>query len=150
MKQIQLTQGKVALVDDDVYEWAKDYKWFAHFDNGNWYACRGFTKGYKQYSMMKLHHAIIGFPLDGFEVDHIDGDGLNNQRSNLRFVDDRGNGQNQHLNNKTSKYVGVCWYKSRKKWRALIRINGKQKHLGFFNVEEEAAEVYRQAVNNLK
>ena len=80
------------------------------------------------------------------EVDHINGDGLDNRRSNLRLCTRRQNSMNQKKQkNCTSKYKGVSWSKRRKKWAAAITLYGKYKSLGFFDDEEEAAQAYRVA-----
>lgn len=79
-------------------------------------------------------------------VDHIDGNPLNNRRSNLRVADKRTNAQNMKSNiGTTSKFKGVCWDKARNKWRANIKIGDKQTHLGRFVTEKEAAIAYNNA-----
>jgi hypothetical protein len=75
----------------------------------------------------------------GMECDHDDGDGLNNQRENLFEVTRRGNGENRH-HVKTSRYLGVCWCKRDKRWKAQIRVNGKKIHLGNHSDELSAAQ----------
>jgi hypothetical protein len=82
----------------------------------------------------------------GMETDHKNGNGLDNQKSNLRIVTHRQNCQNQHIN-KTSKYVGLYWDKKANKWTSRIVINGKQKNLGSFDSEEEA---YKSYIDKLK
>lgn len=86
-------------------------------------------------------------------VDHIDRDQKNNHFSNLRWCDYSQNNRNR---NKSigcySRYIGVSFYKSNKKWRAALQINGKKKHLGCYDTEEEAYEAFKTAVveNNLQ
>lgn len=147
MKQISLTQGKIALVDDEVYEWAKDYKWHAFKHRNTFYVHRSFCD-YNGRGTIKLHHAIIGYPLNGLIIDHIDGNGLNNQRSNLRIVTIRKNNQNtkKHRN---GNLVGASWCKDRNKWLSQITINGKRKNLGRYDTEQEAHDVYVKAINEL-
>ena len=89
---------------------------------------------------MKMHRIITSAP-DGIGVDHIDGDGLNNQKRNLRLCTHRGNGQNLHVS-KTSKYPGVSWHKASHKWRATVSTPQGYKHLGAFTSEEEAFKTY--------
>lgn len=150
MKQIPLTQDKFTQVDDDIYEWAKDYKWYARKHRRTYYAVRNFRlERNGQQRTMFLHHCIIGFPLDKNEIDHIDGSGLNNQRSNLRIATNRGNEQNKHLTNKSSKYIGVSLRTDRDKWEAKLYIKGKTLHLGLFDVEEDAALAYKAACEKL-
>lgn len=147
MIEIPLTKGKVAIVDDcDAY--LAGYKWIfcmnqkGNLDSG--YAKRRTDrKGH-----MFMHHAIIGFPLDGFQVDHIDGNKLNNCRDNLRIISRRENMRNKpchRTGNKSSKFVGVCYDKIRGGWIATITVNSKQKYLGRFSSELEASNAYQFA-----
>lgn len=79
-------------------------------------------------------------------VDHIDGNGLNNRRENLRLVTHSQNMQNQRMQvNNTSGYKGVSWHKVRGMWRATIRVNNKNKHLGYFKTRELAYAAYCEA-----
>ena len=80
-------------------------------------------------------------------VDHIDNNPLNNELGNLQIITHRKNLSKDKKG--SSKYTGVCWYESRKKWIAGIRVNGKKKHLGYFTNEEEAAEAYQKALKEL-
>jgi len=80
------------------------------------------------------------------EIDHINGDKLDNRRENLRSATRSQNKMNSGKpKNNTSGYKGVCWYKRGNKWRAQIGINGKLKHLGYFEDKEEAAKAYKKA-----
>lgn len=147
--EIALSQNKFALVDDCDYEFLNQWKWSASKNKNTetFYAkCPTKLSNGKRTSMF-MHHAILGKPDPGFWVDHIDGNGLNNQKSNLRFVTIRQNLQNQVNRNKSSKYPGVSWHKHCKKWSANIRINGKLKHLGYFIEEKMAFESYKNAIN---
>ena len=146
MKQIPLTQGKFTLVDDDVYEWAKDYKWLTDTGIHTFYAARQASrKDSSKRKLIYLHHCIVGFPLNSLMVDHKDGDGLNNQRINLRFVTNRKNQQNQ-IGHRNGRLAGVSLLK-KKYWRATIQISGKSIHLGYFPTEREAHEAYMKAAN---
>ena len=146
MKEIFLTQGQVALVDDIDYERLNCFKWCAQKDKNTFYARRYLSKKNGKSYMIQMHHEILGIPPKGLITDHRDGNGLNDQRENLRFVTYKQNNQNRKNQESSSKYPGVCWYKTTNKWIANIRINGKQKHLGFFADELEAFEAYRKAV----
>jgi len=149
MKEIILTQGKVALVDDEDYERLNQHKWSADKNGNTFYARRmSPTVNGKRHGIL-MHHEIIGYPQKGFEVDHKNGDGLRNLRSNLRHITHRQNLQNLQNIKKTSKYPGVGWHKLREKWRAYISINNKAKHLGLFTNELKAFEAYESAVNEL-
>lgn len=148
MKEIPLTQGRVALVDDANYGWLNQWKWCAARASCQYlfYATRNVrTSGHRYYEHM--HRAILGLqPGDGKQCDHVDGDGLNNQRSNLRISSQT---ENMHNRRKlivgTSKYKGVCWYRRERKWRARIRVNRKLISLGYFASETDAALAYNRA-----
>jgi hypothetical protein len=84
-------------------------------------------------------------PPNDLQIDHIDGNGLNNQKSNLRVVTHRENHQNRQ-HKKSSKFPGVSWNKKIKKWNAKIRIGNKSLHLGYFYDEEEASKAYSLAL----
>ena len=88
---------------------------------------------------------------NGYEVDHIDEDKLNNYIGNFQLLTKRQNISKSRLlsGKKSSQFTGVCWYKRDKKWSAEIRINGKKKHLGVFKNEYEAHLCYQKALNNL-
>lgn len=150
MKEIALTQGKTALVDDCDFERLNRFKWFAvkSKNNNMFYAGMDSPRVNGKRHRIHMHHKVIGMPLCGFMADHKNGQGTDNRRKNLRFVTNRQNGQNRK-GQKSSKYPGVSWIKANKKWRATIQIKGKIKHLGCFMDEKKASEVYRQAVNNL-
>lgn len=151
MKQISLTQGKIALVDDDIYEVVKDYRWCANFQHSIWYAVRNTSRkedpNGKQYKI-RLHHIVIGKPTKRLEVDHIDGNGLNNQRSNLRIVTRRVNDQNR-IEHRKGKLVGAIFHKYSGKWQARIKIDGKRKSLGYFKTEQEAHKAYVEVMERL-
>ena len=83
----------------------------------------------------------------GQEIDHKDGNGLNNQKSNLRLITHTQNCMNRDKNkNNTSGYKGVHWHKNYKKWGVQIRVNGKCKSLGYYDTKKEAAQVYNEGV----
>ena len=141
MKEIKLTQGKVTLVDDDNFEDLNKHRWFARKDYNTFYVLRqSSTKGgYKQKTI--LMHRVIMTPPKHLQIDHIDGNGLNNQKSNLRIVTTRQNKQNAHIKT-SSKYPGVVWNKVSKKWQANIRIGNQKRYLGLFEKEEDAYAAY--------
>ncbi|MBZ2166337.1 HNH endonuclease [Methanobacterium spitsbergense] len=149
-KEIKLTQGKVTLVDDEDFERLNQWKWAAYKDGNNFYALRnirlGHSKKKRKTKQFRMHRVIMDVP-KGEVIDHINGDGLDNRKSNLRICSNRQNLQNQkHRKNKTSRYPGVSWHKSAKKWVAQIVLKGKTKHLGTFADEREAARTYEKAV----
>lgn len=94
----------------------------------------------------KLHQLLLGPPPEGQIVDHINGDGLDNRRRNLRFCTHTQNRQNQtKRSDGGSPFKGVGWLEDRKKWRAFIKVEGQQKTLGYFDREDEAAQAYDNA-----
>ena len=141
MKEIQLTQGKIALVSDEDYENVNEYKWCASKAGKTFYAVRGDNK-----STQAMHRFIFGLKNgEKKDVDHIDMNGLNNQRENIRVCSRSENKRNvPPLKNKTSKYKGVFKGKSHSNWQCQITINGVLMHLGSFKDEVEAAKAYNK------
>ena len=141
MRTIPLTQGKFALVDGADFEWLNQWKWYAHKNPNTYYAERR-SQGSKQ-----MHRLILGLqPGDNQETDHRDGNGLNNQRSNLRSCTTMQNQQSSRRKTTgTSKYKGVCWHRGERKWHSKIRVNKKQIYLGSFESEIVAAQAYDAA-----
>jgi len=148
MKELPLTQSKFALVDDDDYPYLISFKWYAVRNGNAFYAMASVHSENGKRTTITMHRLIIKSP-NGMVIDHIDGNGLNNQKSNLRIVTNRENFQNRHgKKEKTSKYPGVYKTKSKtsKKWAAQIQIDGKIKYLGTFEIETDAAQAYKNAV----
>lgn len=145
MKKIKLTQGQVAIVDDNDYEWLSQWKWYAHKRSENiYYAARRETRNGKR-AMVAMHREIIKTP-EGMHTDHMNGNGLDNRRQNLRICTNRENRWNQRKQKQTSsKYKGVSWRKAEEKWRAQIGYDGKRIHLGYFDKEEDAHQAYCKA-----
>ena len=142
LKEIPLTQGKVALVDDEDYERLSAFNWFACFQRGRWYAMRrrGTFRGRQKNEY--LHHRVLAKRV-GLDVDHIDRNGLDCRRSNLRYAPRWGNNANQRKQSGTSsKFKGVTWDAGCKKWRAQIKFGGRRRYLGVFVVETLAARAY--------
>ena len=145
MKEIQLTQGKVALVDDADFEWLNQWKWCCHTWKRKSYAERVEIIDGKRF-VIKMHRLILGLSHgDGKLVDHEDGDGLNNQRYNVRVCDYNVNNWNRKVrHDAASPYKGVSVYR-KTKWKATINFNGKQYWLGSFDCQKEAAKAYNLA-----
>lgn len=145
MKRIPLSKGRFATVDDDDYEDLMKYRWYAMLVNRVWYATRG-TLTSNGGNFLLMHNEITGVR----GIDHIDGNGLNNQRSNLRqstHKQNRGNSQ-RNINN-TSGFKGVSWHKRDKVWRAYIRSNDIHIHLGNFDSSVRAACAYDDAAREI-
>lgn len=138
---IPLTRGKYTLVDEEDYERVNQYNWNAYRgQDGRYYAV-----SYIEGTYYRLHRFLLNLePYNKSYADHINGDGLNNRRNNIRLATPTQNSYNQKVQNraKTSKYKGVSWNKGVKKWHAYIKQNQKRINLGLFLSEEEAAKAY--------
>ncbi len=154
MKQISLTQGRVAMVDDCDYEELNQYKWCAVKHGHRFYASRSIYLGRpngKLKTKSVFMHRIIVNPNSKMVIDHIDGNGLNNQRTNLRAVPCRLNlmAFRTIKEGRTSIYRGVSKSKDMKRWKCTIcwSENGKlvQKYYASFNTEKEAALAFNRA-----
>lgn len=145
-KTISLTQGHVALVDADDYETLVKLKWYASTNkNGNTYAMRDIVvDGIKKH--FRMHRVVVNAPPELF-VDHINHDGLDNRRANLRLCTKSENMKNRSgaCRGASSAYLGVAWKKDVNLWQAGIRYNGKRHALGTFKDEIEAALAYDAA-----
>jgi len=148
MREIPLTQGKVALVDDADYEELSKYKWRVQKDyrSNTYYASRYSRLSTGKYTAIPMHRQIMGLEYGNKDsIDHINHIGLDNRRCNLRLCTQQQNCFNRLVRGGTSKYKGVCFDKYHKKWRATIRLNDVSSFLGYFDLEEDAAEAYNAA-----
>jgi hypothetical protein len=137
---IPLTRGLFAIVDAEDYPRLSRYTWFAEGTCKNFYAVRK-----ENGKSIKMHREIMNAP-DHLVVDHIDHNGLNNRRENLRVCTFAENCRNlRSSRHKTSKYKGVHWRKRCKKWAAQITCENKSYHLGYFTDELAAAKAYDKA-----
>jgi hypothetical protein len=138
MKKIPLTQGKFAIVDDKDFLALSKFKWL--FDDG--YAKR--HKPSPEVGWLLMHRVIMKTKM-GMFTDHINGNKLDNRRVNLRICTNAQNMMNRgRQSNNSSGFRGVAWHKQRKKWRAFIKINGKQKSLGLYENINDAVKVYEK------
>lgn len=144
MKTIGLSQGKVALVDDADYEWLNQWRWSASKAGYTFYAIRKTRTANGAKTSEQMHRLILGLmPGDDRQCDHRDGNGLNNQRSNLRTCTITENNVNSRKRKAgTSSYKGVYRNRNYPKWQSRIRVNGKLIYLGSFESEIEAARIY--------
>ena len=137
--------GRVALVDDEDYELVMQHRWNLVENTTPGQRSGPYARAsWSRSPAVFMHQLIADFP----KPDHADGDGLNNQRSNLRPATAS---QNQ-INRRTwgrSAYRGVCWYKRSSKWNASIQYERKSRNLGYFATEEDAARAYDAAAREL-
>lgn len=143
-RRIPLTRGKYAIVDPEDYARLSRHKWYVHASWGTYYAAYSRCENGKQrhYYM----HRIITGAADDMVVDHINGNGLDNRRANLRAatrVQNRWNRRKRRVG--SSRYKGVDRYAAKGKWRARISLDKKKIHLGYFSTEVEAARAYDEA-----
>jgi len=141
--------GKCTLVSDADYEKISKHKWYLET---NGYARRRTNKNYKEY----LHQCVLG-KRKNFITDHIDGNKLNNQKSNLRFATKSENALNVTglISSNTSGFTGVYWNEERNHWQSFVKYRNKTRYLGQFKDIFEAAlvrdavmfELYRGIIN---
>lgn len=145
MKEIKLTQGKVAIVDDADYAKLAGNKWCFC----GRYAKRSLTKVGGRWPHVYMHRVIMGID-DDLYVDHINGDALDNRRNNLRVATNAQNqGNSKSAKGSTSIYKGVCWSKHHGKWLSQIAPSRRNIFLGLFDNEVDAAETYDVAAYHL-
>jgi len=138
---VPLTQGKEALISSADADFIGQWIWCY---NSRGYAYRKARKGSRQVTLY-LHRVLLDAP-DGTVVDHINGDGLDNRRLNLRFCTHAQNMVNRKLNiNNSSGFKGVVWHKPRRKFIAQIQCGGKRIHLGYYLTAELAHKAYLAA-----
>ena len=156
MKEIPLTKGYIALVDDEDYGQVSSFNWYTWIDRRkdgtirNVYAISNRGKGASR-TTLKLHRFLMGVIDPKIDIDHKDHNGLNCCRTNLRVCTRSQNCQNRrvkHVRN-TSGFKGVSWHRGQKSWYAQIMINGKQKALGDFQNIEDAAIAYNNAAKEI-
>lgn len=156
MKEIELTQGQIALIDDQDYDYLNQWKWYAQWalSNNSYYAQRSIRIELKR-TLQFMHRVIlerkIGRELyKGEQVDHINHDTLDNRRENLRLATRSQNLMNRiKQQNNTSGYKGVSWHKHSQKWRATIKIGSRHTHLGLFDTPKDAYDAYCKAADEL-
>lgn len=143
-KYISLNKGNCTIVDNDEYE---------KFGNLTWFICNGYAKRSfrlksversKSNRQAHLHREILNAP-KGMCIDHINGDKLDNRKSNLRLCTNQENIRNSKVMIKnTSGFKGVSWMKSKSKWRARIKVNMREIHLGLFASKLDAVRCYNK------
>lgn len=141
---IPLTKGYEAVIDAADVPLVEGRTWCADANRRTVYALHTDCTGTRKRTL-RLHRVVATAP-DGFFVDHIDGNGLNNRRANLRLATPAQNSRNQkRLGSNASGYKGVSWNNKTEKWQARIRVNFSLKSLGCFETPEAAHAAYCKA-----
>ncbi len=136
MREILLSEEKTVLVDDEDYDWLARWRW-RFYDKGPGYAIRS-TAG----RHILMHRAIMQAE-KGEVIAHHNGNTLDNRRANLyRETRSQAGSRQQARTGGWSRYKGVTWDTANGRWRAVIQVQGKRIHLGYFDAEEEAARAY--------
>lgn len=145
--EIPLSGGGVTIVDRDDYDLVKSFRWWNWKTGNSSYARTKRMVDSASYCL--LLHRIIMNPAPDMQVDHINGNGLDNRKCNLRICTQKENIRNSRKksNSLSSKYKGVCWKTREGKWWSSIIVDGHRKHLGYFTAEIDAAIAYNKAAS---
>ena len=147
-KEIELTQGKVALVNDEDYEELNKYNWLLDKKPGRslYYARRSVYVGDNKRHTIRMHRQILGLEHGDYrQIDHINRNGLDNRRENLRIASQAANVHNSKICSRNiSGCKGVGWDKKGKKWLAYITAYGKRHHLGLFSNFDDAVHARKR------
>jgi hypothetical protein len=118
------------------------YKWSLKFGGDGKQYVRAVDRSAKPYKQIMLHRLVMAPPSDA-DIDHINGDPLDNRRENLRIATTQQNLRNMRPHRDgSSVYKGVSWHKASKKWRAVLTVDGKQQCIGYFRDPAVAAAAY--------
>lgn len=151
IREIQLTKGETAIVDADDYDRVSIYRWHVSRNSRIHYARRsGVDPKTGKKTTQYLHRFILDYHGQS-QIDHIDNDGLNCRKYNLRVATVSQNQMNRYSRNKnnTSGYKGISWHAGAGRWRARVHINGRRKHIGFFGSPEAAAKAYDTVIKEM-
>lgn len=151
-RRIPLTQGKFAIVDPDRYDELAGYKWFAVRSPRGSYALRMVKAngGPVKQKSVRMHRVVLKAPRGKF-IDHINHNGLDNRRANLRICTTEQNTWNKRKQRGrySSKYKGVSWSKTEKKWQVRITCKRRKISIGYFHDEKAAARAYDRRAKQL-
>ncbi len=137
-RAIVLSNGMAAIVDETDFDSVSRYYWHAHpRPDGNGHYVRGLVDGHK----VLMHVFLLG-KQDGLQIDHANGNGLDNRRDNLRRATQSQNQRNIRGGRGRSLYKGVSWARRQRKWMATICYDGRNHHIGYYDQEDAAARAY--------
>ncbi len=143
MKEIKLTHGYVAIVDDEDYEKLNKHKWHVNKYGDKYYASRTERVGLNKRKHIKMHRQILGISDSKMFCDHRNGNGLDNRRENLRQCTQAENTMNKRIaKNNTTGFKGVGLNKKTGKFKASIRLKRKLYHIGTYDTAIDAAMAY--------
>jgi len=145
---ISLTKGKRVIVDPDDYEEQTAHKWYAKKGNRRMKQPRYYAARSLKGKTIFMHRQIMRCPED-MEVDHINGDTLDNRKDNLRICTRADNNYNSSSRIATSSYKGVCFHKSTNKWQVQISYKRRKHHIGTYSHEVLAAKAYDDRASEL-
>lgn len=140
----KVAAGRIALIDDEDWELVAGYSWCAAQCSPTKVYATAYVRGSGAAHpvLVRMHKLLTGWP----QTDHINGDGLDNQRANLRPASQAQNQANQRpRRGGSSQYKGVYRHSSAPKWVANIQVGGQVRYLGLFADEEDAARAYDAA-----
>lgn len=148
--RIKLTKGKFAIVDSVDFEYLNQYRWHAKMGGHTFYAARKAIIAGRERTV-NMHRLIMNAPR-GIFIDHINHNGLDNRRQNLRFATAQQNSWNNSVRRPrgSSRYKGVSWNRNKRRWYATICVDGRNKFLGSFKDETEAARIYDEAAKKFR
>lgn len=145
MKEIQLTQGFVALVDDANFDLLNQFKWQAKVHKRIVYAARTIRISKNKRKEIKMHRVVMGVTDGNIHIDHINHNGLDNREENLRTCTHKQNhGNRRKPIGCTSAYKGVSWHNGHKKWVVQIIDSGQRIFISGFDKEIDAAKKYNE------
>jgi hypothetical protein len=145
-KEIILTQGKVAIVDDDMYDYLNQWKWFANLQGKKFYARTNIPNKKGKRGSMLMHRLILNMLNSKLQVDHLNHYTLDNRKCNIRICTQSDNLKNRIINkNNSTGYKGVVYNKSNKKFIAKIGVNKNIIYIGCFIDPKDAAKAYNAA-----
>jgi len=140
MRELELSQGLVALVDDEDFEALDQFQWYAQQHRNTYYARRNITREDGSRTTLAIHRVIMQATV-GQQIDHIDGNGLNCQKYNMRFATTHQNNMNAVMPVGISGFRGVRLETSGR-WRVQVSFKKQRFSNGTFDTPEEAARAY--------
>jgi hypothetical protein len=146
MKEIFLTKGQIALVDDEDYERFIQHKWYAVERYGRWYAVTQMPRNGKKKDIRRFMGSFILNKTSNKNINYVNGNSLDNRKNNVRLATMSQSGMNKKNIEHSSVYKGVSYIKGKRTqpWRATIQIDKIKMSLGVYSSEDEAAEAYQQ------